>query len=146
MDDHCRGIEVVLKKGTIGECYNIGGGTEVANIDLVRALCRRIDARFTADAALRTRFPNARVANGGKSEELIVFVADRLGHDRRYAIDGTRASKELGYRAERDLDRGLDETVDWYLANEGWWRPLYGRQTADSGRQRDGRGRTAGGS
>lgn len=127
VEDHCRGIELVLEKGTIGECYNIGGGTEVANIDLVRALCRRIDARFGSDGALRTRFPNARVANGGKSEELIVFVTDRLGHDRRYAIDGSRASKELGYRAERDLDRGLDETVDWYLANEAWWRPLRSR-------------------
>jgi dTDP-glucose 4,6-dehydratase len=133
--DHCRGIELVLERGKAGECYNIGGGTEVANIDLVRALCRRVDARFAADAALAARFPKSPAAKGGKSEELITFVTDRLGHDRRYAIDGTRASTELGYRAERDFDRGLDEAVEWYLANEAWWRPLSRRQTADGGRQ-----------
>jgi len=122
--DHCRGIDLVIEKGAVGECYNIGGGTEVANIDLVRALCRRIDARFASDATLAVRYPKSPAAKAGKTEELIAFVTDRLGHDRRYAIDGTRASKELGYRAERDLERGLDETVDWYLANEAWWRPL----------------------
>ncbi len=122
--DHCRGIDLVIEKGRVGECYNIGGGTEVANIDLVRALCRRIDARFAADATLSIRYPKAPAAKSSSSETLIEFVTDRLGHDRRYAIDGTRASKELDYRAERDLDRGLDETVDWYLANEAWWRPL----------------------
>ena len=122
--DHCRGIDLVIEKGAVGECYNIGGGTEVANIDLVRALCRRIDARFAADATLPVRYPKSPAAKGDSCEQLIAFVTDRLGHDRRYAIDGTRASKELGYCAERDLDRGLDETVDWYLANEAWWRPL----------------------
>jgi dTDP-glucose 4,6-dehydratase len=122
--DHCRGIDLVIERGKSGECYNIGGGTEVANIDLVRALCGRIDARFAADSTLAVRFPKSPAARGGRCEELITFVKDRLGHDRRYAIDGTRASNELGYRAARDLDRGLDETVDWYLANEAWWRPL----------------------
>jgi dTDP-glucose 4,6-dehydratase len=112
VNDHCRGIELVLERGRIGETYNIGGGTEVTNIDLVRALCRRVDARL---------------ANGTQSENLIEFVTDRLGHDRRYAIDGARAERELGYRAEYELDRGLDETVDWYLANEAWWKPLRSR-------------------
>jgi dTDP-glucose 4,6-dehydratase len=120
VEDHCRGIELVLERGQSGETYNIGGGTEVANIDLVRALCRRVDARL---------------ANGTKSEDLIEFVTDRLGHDRRYAIDGARAERELGYRATYELDRGLDETVDWYIANEQWWKPLLRRQTADGGRQ-----------
>ncbi len=122
--DHCRGIDLVIERGKSGECYNIGGGTELANIDLVQALCRRVDARFAADATLAVRFPKSPASKSGKCEELIEFVTDRLGHDRRYAIDGTRASNELAYRAERDLERGLDETVDWYLANEAWWRPL----------------------
>ena len=135
VEDHCRGIALVLEKGVSGECYNIGGGTEVANIDLVRALCRRVDARFASDSALRARYPNSPAARGGTCESLIEFVTDRLGHDRRYAIDGTRATNELGYRPARTLDQGLDETVDWYLANEAWWGPLYRRQTADGGRQ-----------
>jgi dTDP-glucose 4,6-dehydratase len=109
VSDHCRGIELVIAKGRVGETYNIGGGTEIANIDLVRAICRRVDARL---------------ANGKKSEALIEFVTDRLGHDRRYAIDGTRAEAELGYRAQLDFERGLDETVDWYIANSDWWKPL----------------------
>ena len=118
VEDHCRGIEFVLERGRVGETYNIGGGTECANIDLVRAVCRRVDAR---------------VGNGKSSEELIEFVTDRPGHDRRYAIDGSRAESELGYRAIHDLDRGLDETVDWYIANEAWWKPLLRRQTVDRG-------------
>ncbi len=125
--DHCRGIELVLEKGAIGECYNIGGGTEVPNIDLVRALCQRVDARFASSAALRERYLASPAAKGGKCESLIDFVTDRLGHDRRYAIDGTRATNELGYRPARTLEQGLDETVDWYLANEDWWRPLRSR-------------------
>jgi dTDP-glucose 4,6-dehydratase len=124
VSDHCRGIELVIEKGRVGETYNIGGGTEIANIDLVRGLCARIDARFAADPVLRARFHNAPAAKGEKSERVIEFVTDRLGHDRRYAIDGTRAAKELGYRAGYELERGLDETVDWYLANESWWQPL----------------------
>jgi dTDP-glucose 4,6-dehydratase len=135
VEDHCRGIALVLEKGVSGECYNIGGGTEVANIDLVRALCRRVDARFASDGALRARYPHSPAARGGTCESLIEFVTDRLGHDRRYAIDGTRATNELGYRPARTLEQGLDETVDWYLANEGWWGPLYRRRTADGGRQ-----------
>jgi dTDP-glucose 4,6-dehydratase len=129
VEDHCRGIELVLGRGVAGECYNIGGGTEVPNIELVRALCARVDARFTSDAALRGRFPKSPAANGGTCSSLIKFVTDRLGHDRRYAIDGTRATAELGYQPARTLEQGLDETVDWYLANEDWWRPLRARST-----------------
>jgi dTDP-glucose 4,6-dehydratase len=124
VEDHCRGIELVLERGTSGECYNIGGGTEVANIQLVGALCRRVDARFASDGALRARYPTSPASRGRKCESLIEFVTDRLGHDRRYAIDGTRATGELGYRPARTLEQGLDETVDWYLAHEDWWRPL----------------------
>jgi dTDP-glucose 4,6-dehydratase len=124
VEDHCRGIELVLDRGVSGECYNIGGGTEVANIELVRSLCRRVDARFASDGALHARYPDSPAARGGTCESLIEFVTDRLGHDRRYAIDGTRASNELGYRAARTLEQGLDETVDWYLTHEDWWRPL----------------------
>jgi dTDP-glucose 4,6-dehydratase len=127
VEDHCRGIELVLQKGVPGECYNIGGGTEVPNITLVRALCERVDARFAASAELRARFPRSPAASGGSCTSLITYVTDRLGHDRRYAIDGTRATNELGYVPARTLEQGLDETVDWYLANEDWWRPLRSR-------------------
>jgi dTDP-glucose 4,6-dehydratase len=126
VDDHCRGIELVLGRGRVGECYNIGGGVETTNLDLVRALCARIDARFAADGGCRARHPQAPPSRGARTESLITFVTDRLGHDRRYAIDSSRAEAELGYRAMRTLERGLDETVDWYLANEEWWRPLRG--------------------
>ena len=124
VEDHCRGIERVLERGVCGECYNIGGGTEVPNIELVRMLCRRVDVRLAADAALRARYPHSPAGHGGRSESLIEYVTDRLGHDRRYAIDGRRAEHELGYRPARTLDQGLDETVDWYLAHEDWWLPL----------------------
>lgn len=124
VEDHCRGIDLVLERGKVGECYNIGGGKEVANLDLVRALSARVDARFEESVALRTRYPDSPAATGKKTERLIAFVADRPGHDRRYALDWSRALEELQYLPSRDLEHGLDQTVDWYLANEEWWRPL----------------------
>ena len=124
VEDHCRGIELVLERGRLGECYNIGGGKEISNLDLVRALCRRVDARFAASPALRSRYTDSPAAHGKKTESLIAFVTDRLGHDRRYAIDWSRALQELQYLPRRDLEHGLDETVEWYLTHEEWWRPL----------------------
>jgi dTDP-glucose 4,6-dehydratase len=124
VEDHCRGIEAVLLRGAPGRTYNIGGGAEMANIDLVRRLCQIIDAQFACDPALTERFPLAPPACGGRSEELIEFVADRPGHDFRYAIDSTRLHRELGVSQEIALDAGLIETVRWYLAHEQWWRSV----------------------
>jgi len=124
VEDHCRGIERVLERGRVGECYNIGGGKETTNLDLVRALCRRVDAHFAESAELRRRYAGSPASKGKQTESLITFVTDRPGHDLRYAIDWTRAATELDYRPTRDLESGLDETVAWYLVHEDWWRPL----------------------
>jgi dTDP-glucose 4,6-dehydratase len=122
--DHCRGIELVLARGTPGEVYNLGGGAEAENITLVRSLCALVDAAFARDAVLATRFPRSPAARGARSDSLITFVKDRAGHDRRYAIDCTKARREIGYEAEHALARGLEQTVAWYLDNEAWWRAV----------------------
>jgi dTDP-glucose 4,6-dehydratase len=122
VEDHCRGLEAVLERGRIGETYNIGGHNEWRNIDIVRLLCRMIDRAFAADGTLKRRFPDCPAAQGGSSEQLIAFVADRPGHDRRYAIDTRRTRTELGYCPRMDFETGLAGTLAWYLANENWWR------------------------
>jgi dTDP-glucose 4,6-dehydratase len=127
VNDHLTGIEAVLDRGRVGESYLIGGGSELANNDLVRALCERIDARFKSDPALRQRFGDSPAARGDSCTSLITSVPDRLGHDRRYAIDDEKIRSELGYCAVHSIEAGLDETIDWYLANESWWRPLLRR-------------------
>jgi len=124
VEDHCRGIELVLEGGRLGETYNIGGNNEWANIDIVRLLCERIDERFARRPELAGRFPDAPPAGSRQSEELIEFVADRAGHDRRYAIDASKISAELGYQPAHSFESGIDVTIDWYLDNEAWWRPL----------------------
>jgi dTDP-glucose 4,6-dehydratase len=122
--DHCRGIELVLDKGKPGEVYNIGGGVEAENIDIVRQLCARVDDAFDQDPSLAGRFPQAPPANRKKSASLITFVKDRAGHDRRYAIDCGKARQDLGYEVRYTLEEGLRETVAWYLGNEAWWRAV----------------------
>ncbi len=124
VSDHCRGIELILSRGSPGEVYNIGGGQECANIDLVRALCEIVDQGLAADGSLRERFPACPAARGERCESLITFVADRPGHDRRYAIDCGKIERELGYRARLALDTGLRQTFDWYVSNEPWWRTV----------------------
>jgi dTDP-glucose 4,6-dehydratase len=124
VDDHCRGIELVLAKGRPGEVYNLGGGAEAENIVLVRQLCTLIDGALAADAVLAARFPQAPFATGREAASLITFVPDRPGHDRRYAIDCGKAHRELGYGARLALDAGLRATVAWYLENESWWRAV----------------------
>lgn len=124
VDDHNRGIELVIKKGRHGETYNIGGNNEWANLDVVNLLCELIDARFAANKELATRFPDSPCARGESAKSLISFVTDRLGHDTRYAIDASKISTELGYDPVEDFDSGLNKTVDWYLANEQWWRAI----------------------
>lgn len=107
VQDHCRGIEAVLGRGRPGRTYNIGGHNERTNIELVRLLCRLFDERFPGKVK-------------GGHESLVEFVADRPGHDRRYAIDPTRMEAELGFRIERRFEDGLADTLDWYLANREW--------------------------
>ncbi|MEF9604395.1 dTDP-glucose 4,6-dehydratase, partial [Paracoccus sp. PXZ] len=113
VEDHADALLLVLEKGALGESYNIGGENEARNIDLVRTICAEMD-RLRPDAA--------------PHERLISFVTDRPGHDRRYAIDPTRIRTELGWRPSVTVAEGLARTVEWYLANEDWWRPLLTRQ------------------
>jgi len=124
VDDHARGIELCIQSGRLGETYNIGGNEERTNIDIVRTLCAKIDARFAADPGLAARFPDAPPAAGKPSDSLITYVQDRPGHDRRYAIDATKTEAELGYKPMEDFDGGMEKTIDWYLANEPWWRAI----------------------
>jgi dTDP-glucose 4,6-dehydratase len=124
VEDHCQGIERVLEKGRIGETYNIGGWSEVENIDLVRRLCRIADGAFNADGTMAARFPGSPCASGRLAESLLTFVKDRPGHDRRYAIDCRKAERELGFAPTVSLDDGLRATFDWYIANEAWWRAV----------------------
>ncbi len=124
VEDHCRGIEKVLLEGVVGRTYNIGGNNEWNNLDIVRLLCDQLDARFAADSELAARFPDAPQAGGGSARDLITFVEDRAGHDWRYAIDAARIREELGYEPLETFETGLAKTLDWYLANEDWWRPL----------------------
>jgi len=124
VDDHNRGILLVLEKGRNGETYNIGGNNEWANIDTVKLLCSIMDAEFAADSALALRFPNSPAASGKGSDTLVSFVTDRPGHDIRYAINAGKISKELGYAPHTSFREGLSDTVRWYLANEAWWRQI----------------------
>jgi dTDP-glucose 4,6-dehydratase len=123
VEDHCRGIELVLNGGRIGETYNIGGNNEWANIDIVNLLCERLDARFADRPQLAGRFAAAPVARGGKATDLIEYVTDRAGHDRRYAIDAGKITRELGYQPRHSFESGIEVTIDWMLDNENWWRP-----------------------
>ena len=127
VEDHARGIARILEAGTPGEVYNIGGHNEWANLDIVNLLCRVMDERFENDSALATRFPNAPQARGACSDSLIEFVTDRAGHDWRYAIDASKIEQALGFVPNETFETGLAKTVDWYLANEAWWRPLLER-------------------
>ncbi|PLL14492.1 dTDP-glucose 4,6-dehydratase [Tabrizicola sp. TH137] len=113
VEDHADALLTVLTKGRPGRSYNIGGENEARNIDLVRTICRLMDEMHP---------------QGAPHDRLITFVADRPGHDLRYAIDPSRMREELGWRPSVTLEEGLRRTVRWYLENEAWWRPLLARQ------------------
>jgi len=100
--DHCSAIAAVLEKGKIGEIYNIGGNNEMKNIDIVKLLLRRLD----------------------KPDSLVNFVKDRLGHDRRYAIDQSKIMSELGWKPSVTFEEGIAKTVEWYKTHEAWWRHI----------------------
>ena len=119
--DHCRGIDLAIKNGRIGETYCIGGRNEAPNLGIVHELCRQVGGRFEKDPELKVRFPECPSAHGRDNASLITYVADRPGHDRRYAIDPAKASAELGYEPIMTFVSGISETVDWYLENQDWW-------------------------
>ncbi|MGC1457487.1 MAG: dTDP-glucose 4,6-dehydratase [Steroidobacteraceae bacterium] len=122
--DHCRGIELILTQGHVGEVYNIGGGAECENINLVQALCRIADEVFAAKPELRTQYPNCPASRAIPAASLITHVTDRAGHDRRYAIDSRKIRAQLAYAPEVTLEAGLRTTFDWYLANAAWWQAV----------------------
>lgn len=131
VEDHCRGIELAIRRGTPGEVYNFGGNAETANIEIVHTLCRLADECVASRADLRAAYPDAPAARDRSATDLITHVRDRPGHDRRYAINYSKAARELGYAPARSLAQGLAATLQWYLAHDDWWRPLLGRDYAE---------------
>ena len=127
VEDHCRGIAQVLDHGRSGEMYNIGGGAELPNLAVIDTICASVDQAFATRQGLARKYPQAPAAKGATSADLKTFVTDRAGHDRRYAIDCAKIARELGYAPARDFASGFAETLDWYLGNESWWRPLLAR-------------------
>ncbi|MFN3395765.1 MAG: dTDP-glucose 4,6-dehydratase [Thermodesulfovibrionales bacterium] len=110
VEDNCRAIDLILHMGKIGEAYNVGGNSEMRNIDLARAVLRIMD----------------------KKDEMITYVKDRPGHDYRYALDSSKVERELGWRPETDIMEGLRKTIHWYMNNEWWWNPLKERLERES--------------
>jgi len=111
VEDHARALVRVVMEGKVGQTYCIGGRSERTNLQVVKAICAALDKRSPRE-------------DGRSYDEQVEFVADRPGHDRRYAIDPTKIERELGWLAEENFETGLAKTVDWYLAREDWWRPL----------------------
>lgn len=111
VDDHASALAAVLEGGVPGETYNVGGSTERTNLQVVRAICTTLDT-------LRPR------VDGRRYDELITFVADRPGHDKRYAIDASKLAHDLGWSPRTSFETGICQTVQWYLDNEWWWGPI----------------------
>jgi dTDP-glucose 4,6-dehydratase len=124
VEDHCRGIDAILAAGTIGQVYNIGGRAECENLQLVRMLCQIADREFEERPQLRSLYPACPAARGELSAALITFVADRPGHDRRYAIDCSKIERELTFRPGIALSDGLQQTFRWFTDHEPWWRDV----------------------
>jgi dTDP-glucose 4,6-dehydratase len=124
VEDHCRGIDLILAEDRARETYNIGGRSEHENIGIIRRLCSLADDLFRDRPELRAAFPSSPASSGGKSASLIRFVEDRPGHDRRCAIDSGRIERELGFRPAVSLEDGLRRTFQWYLDNVRWWQAV----------------------
>lgn len=116
VEDHARALDLIVERGSVGETYNVGGRNERRNIDVVRRICSVLDELTPSNQP---------------RQELIEFVTDRPGHDARYAIDATKLETELGWRALESFDTGIEKTVQWYLDNEWWWRPLRERYAGE---------------
>jgi dTDP-glucose 4,6-dehydratase len=110
VQDHCEAIDLVLNKGEPGQTYNVAGSNEVSNIEIVKKILKQL----------------------GKDQDLIAFVEDRPGHDKRYSLDSSKISSELGWRRKHSFERALKETIDWYVQNKSWWRPLATEQILSS--------------
>lgn len=110
VDDHARALYTILKTGKLGEKYNVGGRNERTNLEVVQTICRILDEKRPKTASYADQ---------------ITYVTDRPGHDARYAIDATKLEDELGWKAVENFDTGIERTIDWYLDNEWWWRPLH---------------------
>ncbi len=130
VEDHCAAIALALRRGRPGEVYNIGGNSETTNIQIVRTLCDLVDEHLAASPELRKAFPASPAVSGRHATELITHVRDRLGHDRRYAINYAKARRELDYAPARNLTQGLRATLGWYIENTPWWQALMGRDYA----------------
>jgi dTDP-glucose 4,6-dehydratase len=102
VQDHCEAIDIVLSRGQKGQIYNVAAGNESPNIEIVKRILKQL----------------------GKGEEMITFVEDRPGHDIRYSLDSSRIRSELGWKPKHSFAKALKETVDWYVRNESWWKPL----------------------
>ena len=111
VDDHARALELIATEGRVGESYNVGGRAERTNLEVVETICDLLD----------TKRP---LGNGGSRRGLITMVSDRPGHDRRYAIDPAKVERELGWSQQESFESGLSKTIDWYLENDWWWRPI----------------------
>jgi dTDP-glucose 4,6-dehydratase len=124
VSDHCYGIDLILKHGIVGEVYNIGGGSEMPNIGIIDLICESVDSIFAANPSLAQQFPNAPAAKGLRTESLKTWVTDRPGHDRRYAINETKARERLGYKPSQNFENHFKDTVAWYLDNQDWWNAI----------------------
>jgi dTDP-glucose 4,6-dehydratase len=122
VEDHCRGIELILKGGRVGEVYNIGGGAELPNLAVIDILCTTVDAAFAKDPSLVLRFRDAPASKGQPTNCLKTYVQDRLGHDRRYAIDEKKIRREMDYKPANGFAENFAMTLQWYIDNERWWR------------------------
>ena len=121
VEDHVRALQAVFERGEIGRTYNVGGHNEKQNIEVVKTVCAILDCLRPRD-------------DGRSYAQQITSVADRPGHDKRYAIDASRINNELGWRPQETFESGIEKTVAWYLANENWWRPIVAEHRADQRR------------
>jgi dTDP-glucose 4,6-dehydratase len=124
VSDHCDALMAVIEQGRVGETYNIGGGNEQNNRDVVGTICDTLDRAFATDPGLAARFPACPAAANRSCRSLISYVTDRPGHDHRYAINAGKLADELGQRCSVDFQSGLGQTIRWYLEQEDWWRDV----------------------
>ncbi len=124
VEDHCRGVDRIIEGGEVGETYNIGGNCERENIHIVEFLCDELQSRFECSDILPRQFPKSPAAQGKLNRDLITKVADRPGHDRRYAINATKIKEGLGFLPIETFESGIGRTISWYLERENWWREL----------------------